>query len=64
MVKFHKIPPNKMFLEGCFMKFMLVKQIIEDNLLVREALSEFYEGLDELLFIGTNGCSSFLERND
>jgi cell wall assembly regulator SMI1 len=36
-----------------------VKQIIEDNLLVRETLSEFYEGLDELLFIGGNGCGDY-----
>ena len=36
-----------------------VKQIIEDNLLVREALSEFYEGLEELLFIGGNGCGDY-----
>lgn len=36
-----------------------VKQIIEDNLMVREALSECYQGLDELLFIGGNGCGDY-----
>lgn len=36
-----------------------VKQIIEDNLLVREALSDCYEGLDKLLFIGGNGCGDY-----
>lgn len=36
-----------------------VKQIIEDNLLVRKTLSESYEGLDELLFIGGNGCGDY-----
>ena len=36
-----------------------VKQIIEDNLLVRETLSDCYEGLDELLFIGGNGCGDY-----
>jgi hypothetical protein len=36
-----------------------VKQIIEDNLQVREALSECYEGLNEILFIGGNGCGDY-----
>lgn len=36
-----------------------VNQIIEDNLQVREALSDSYEGLNELLFIVGNGCGDY-----
>lgn len=46
-------------MDGDNLLLFSVKQIIEDNLLVREALSEFYEGLDELLFIGGNGCGDY-----
>lgn len=38
---------------------LTVKQIIEDNLLIRGALSEFYAGLTELLFFGGNGCGDY-----
>lgn len=46
-------------MDGDNLLLLSVKQIIEDNLLVRETLSEFYEGLDELLFIGENGCGDY-----
>ncbi len=46
-------------MDGDNLLLLSVKQIIEDNLLVRETLSEFYEGLDELLFIGGNGCGDY-----
>lgn len=36
-----------------------IDQIIEDNNLIRENLSECYEGLDELLFIAGNGCGDY-----
>lgn len=46
-------------MDGDNLLLLSVKQIIEDNIMVREALSEFYEGLDELLFIGGNGCGDY-----
>jgi len=36
-----------------------IDQIIEDNNLMRESLSEYYDGLDELLFIAGNGCGDY-----
>ena len=48
-----------MEMDGDNLLLLSVKQIIEDNLLIREALSEFYEGLDKLLFIGGNGCGDY-----
>ena len=36
-----------------------VKQIVENTLLTRKALGEYYEGLSELLFIAGNGCGDY-----
>ncbi len=33
-----------------------VQQIVENTIMTRRALGEYYEGLNELLFIGGNGC--------
>ncbi len=36
-----------------------VAQIVENNLLTREALGEYYDKLNELLFIAGNGCGDY-----
>ena len=36
-----------------------VAQIVETNLMIREALGQFYDKLDELLFIAGNGCGDY-----
>lgn len=35
------------------------EQIVEYNRIVREGLSEFYEGLYHLLFVAGNGCGDY-----
>ncbi|MBS3984376.1 MAG: SMI1/KNR4 family protein [Selenomonadales bacterium] len=36
-----------------------VSQIVEINLMTREALGQYYDKLDELLFIAGNGCGDY-----
>lgn len=36
-----------------------VQQIVENTIMTRKALSEHYEGLSLLLFIGGNGCGDY-----
>lgn len=36
-----------------------VQQIVENTIMARRALGEYYEGLTELLFIGGNGCGDY-----
>ncbi len=39
--------------------FLSIKEIITDNLMLWEELSEIYENIREFLMIGTNGCGDY-----
>ena len=36
-----------------------VQQIVENTIMTRRCLGEYYEGLTQLLFIGGNGCGDY-----